>query len=126
MLRAILAVIAGYLVFAAASVGLFVVTGREAHEAAPMGFMVLATLWGMAAAAAGGYLAAVVAQRRDLLVQAVLAVIVAAGAVASMFTAPEGADRWSQLAALVLMAPSSLLGGHLWLRRARIGPHPAA
>ena len=117
MFRSVVGLIAGYLLFAAAAVALFAGTGRDAHAAAPLWFMVLSTLYGMAFAAAGGYLTALIARRAETVHGIVLAVVIAAGAVISVFTRTVGATVWSQLAALILMAPCAALGGQLRRRQ---------
>jgi hypothetical protein len=45
-----------------------------------------------------------------------LAVIIALGAAVSMIGTPAAGSRWSQWAALLLMAPAAVLGGLLALR----------
>ena len=117
MFRSVVGLIAGYLLFAGAAVALFAGTGRDAHSAAPLWFMVLSTLYGMAFAAAGGYLTALIARRAETVHGIVLAVVIAAGAVISVFTRTVGATVWSQLAALILMAPCAALGGQLRRRQ---------
>ena len=120
MLRSIAAVIAGYVVFAVSAVALFVIAGRDAQAAAPVGFMIFSTVYGMLFAGLAGYLAARIAGRRELLHAAIVTTIIAAGAVSAIFTRPEGGTIWAQLAAVLLMAPAATLGG--WLRRPRSVP----
>ena len=115
IVRGVGAVLLGYTVFAAASVALFVLTGRDAHAAQDTAFTVLALGYGMLCAALGGYLAARVAGRRPLLHAGVVAGMIALGAAASIPSVPEGTFPWTQIGALLLMAPSALLGG--WLCR---------
>ena len=47
MIRSVLAVIAGYLLFAASAVALLAITGRDAHGEAPAWFIVASTLYGI-------------------------------------------------------------------------------
>ena len=117
MVRSVIGVIVGYVLFAATAVALFASTGRDAHAAAPLWFMAFSTLYGMAFAAAGGYLTALIARRAEVTHGIVLAVLIAAGAVISVFTRAAGATVWSQLAALFLMAPCAVLGGELRRRQ---------
>ena len=115
MLRSIGAVVAGYFVFAASAVLLFQLSGQPAHAEAPLTFKIATTVWGAVFALVGGWLAAHVSGRRPAAHAAVLAGVIAVGAIVSLFSST-GA-RWSQIAALVAMAPCAWLGGVLAARR---------
>jgi hypothetical protein len=116
MLRSIGAVIAGYFVFAASALLLFQLSGREPHADAPLAFKAATTLWGAVFALVGGWLAAHVGVRRPALHGAAVAALIALGAIGSIAARPSDA-LWSQLAALVVMAPCAWLGGVLAARR---------
>ena len=118
MLRGLFAIIAGYLLFATASIALFAITGRDPYAAAPAWFLASSTVYGMIAATASGYMAASLARRDDNRVPAVLAVVIALGALASLSAGNPGA-HWSQWAALCLMAPCAFLGGMAFASRWR-------
>jgi hypothetical protein len=118
MLRSIVAVVAGYLVFAVSAVSLFAVTGRQAHGEAPLWFMAVASVWGMVFAGLAGALAARIARRQPLIHAGMLTVIIATGAAVSIATLPPGGTIWSAVAAIVLMAPAATVGGGL-VRRTR-------
>ena len=118
MLRAIFAVIVGYLLFATASIALFAISGRDPYDAAPMWFLASATVYGMVSSTAAGYLAAALARRSDLRVPATVSVVIALGALASLSAGTPGA-HWTQWAAFALMAPCALLGGGAWVSRHR-------
>src|SRR5262245_28833916 len=111
MLRSIGAVIAGYLVFAVLAVTLFAVTGRNAHAPAPPAFMVGSIVCGMLFAGLGGYVAALLAGRQPVAHATALTVVIASLAGVSLLTSPPGDAIWSQVAAVLLMAPSAILGG---------------
>jgi hypothetical protein len=112
MLRSILAVVAGYLVFAVSAVALFALSGVDPHHTAALGFMIGATLYGMLFAFLGGYLTAALAPQQGRAHASMLAMVIAVGAVGSMVaTRTLG---WSQLATLFLMVPAATRGG--WLR----------
>ena len=112
MLGSIVAVVAGYAVFGASGAILFPLTGRDPHAQAPMMFIIWATLYGIVFAAAGGYAAAAIAPRKPRAHAAIVGALIAVGAAASLVAAPSDA-RWSQLAALFLMAPAAAAGGML-------------
>ena len=114
ILRSIAAVIVGYAVFAASAFAVFRLSGHAAHAPASGPFMLLTIACGVAFAALGGYLAGWLAGRRPLAHAVAMAVLLAAGATASLVSTLGHGAIWSQLAALAVMAPSAVLGG--WLR----------
>jgi hypothetical protein len=113
-LRSVAAVLAGYVFFAVCSFAVFRLSGHDPHAPATAAFMLMAVASGIAFAVAGGVLAALLAGRRPLAHAVGVAVVLAAGAVASLATTLGHGAVWSQTAALVLMAPAAALGG--WLR----------
>jgi hypothetical protein len=118
MLRSIGAVTAGYFVFAASAVLLFQLSGRAPHADAPMSFKIASAVWGAVFAMVGGWAAAHVSVRRPATHGAVLAGVIALGAVISIAARPSDA-LWSQLSAIVVMAPCAWLGGVLAARQKR-------
>ena len=120
MLRSIGAVAAGYFVFAASAVLLFQLSGRDPHTEAALAFKAATVVWGCVFAMVGGWLAAHVSVRRPVAHAAVVALVMALGAAASML-ADAGGARWTQVAALLVMAPCAWLGGVLAARRRRDG-----
>jgi Na+/melibiose symporter-like transporter len=113
MIRSVIAIIVGYFVFAAAAALLFFLSGRDPHDAVPTWFLVTSILYGCAFAALGGYLAAFIARRKVFLHAAILTIIIGTGALVSLLSSPGKGAIWSQLAALLLMAPSAIAGGYL-------------
>jgi hypothetical protein len=118
LLRSILGVVAGYAVFALCTFGLFVLTGRDPHDVQSVGFTVLSIVFGMIAAAAGGYVAAAIASGAPRAHAGIVAALIALGATASLISQPGTTARWSQLSALLLMAPAAFVGGSLKRSRA--------
>ena len=116
MLRSVGAVFAGYVVFAISAVLVFQLSGRDPHASAPLAFRVATIVWGAVFAMVGGWLAAHISVRRPALHGAIVAVVIAVLALASMVADSSGA-RWSQLAAIVVMAPCAWLGGALAARQ---------
>jgi hypothetical protein len=114
ILRSIVAVVVGYVVFAVSAFAVFRLSGRAAHASAPIPFMLLTIASGVAFAALGGYVTGWLAGRRPLAHAVAMATLLAAGAVASLVSTLGHGAIWSQVAALTLMAPSAVLGG--WLR----------
>lgn len=114
LLRSVVAVLAGYIVFAASAFAVFRLSGRAAHAAASVPFMLLTIACGVVFAAVGGYVAGWLAGRRPVAHAVAMATVLAAGATASLVSTLGHGAIWSQVAALTLMAPSAVLGG--WLR----------
>ena len=119
-LRSIGAVVAGYAVFAVSGALLFMLTGWDPHGPAPLGVIALSTLYGMAFATLAGYVAASLAGRAPLGHAIAVAGLIGLGALVSMVMSAAGSALWSQLTALVLMAPSAAFGG--LIRRRRLTP----
>jgi hypothetical protein len=120
--QSILGVFIGYAVFALSAVVLFHAAGRDPHTQQDLLFTAAAILYGMAFAAVGGLIAALIAGRRPVLHAAIVGVILAAGALASLVSRPGAGAIWSQVAAICLMAPSVLVGGVVAKRLSREGP----
>lgn len=113
-MRAFLAILLGYLIFAIPSAALFLVAGVDPHQEAGIGFMAGSTFYGIVFALAGGYVAARIAGRREIMIAGVAASVLAVLAAISIVAQPGLPSYWSQIAAIVLMAPAAMLGG--WLR----------
>lgn len=114
LLRSVLAVLLGYALFAVTSFALFRVTGHDPHAPASAAFMVVTVVEGIVFASAGGYVAAWIAGRKPVAHGAAVALLLAIGAAASLAATLGHGAVWTQVAALVFMAPSAVLGG--WWR----------
>jgi hypothetical protein len=119
LLRSVVAVVVGYVLFAAMAQALFVLSGHAPHAPASVPFMLLTVVAGVAFAAAGGYVAAWLAGRRPIAHALAMAVLLAVGAAVSLAATLGHGAIWTQVAALVFMAPSAVLGGWLHARRER-------
>ncbi len=113
MIRSILAVIIGYLVFAVSAVLLFSLSGRDSHDVVPMWFLLISIVYGAFFAALGGYLAATIARRNKFRYAAILSIVIGTGALISLLSRPGKGAIWSQLSALLVMAPAAMIGGYL-------------
>src|SRR5262245_40826968 len=113
MIRSIIAIMAGYFVFAVSAGLLFSLSGRDPHDSVPAWFLVTSILYGCLFAALGGYLAALIARRKVIQHAAALTIVIGAGALVSILSRPGAGAIWSQLAALLLMAPSAMVGGYI-------------
>ena len=115
--RSILAVAVGYLVFAVSAFAFFQVSGQPPHQAAPLPIMVESIAFGMIFALLGGYIAAWLARRRPVAHGVGVAAVLAIGAAVSLLSTLDKGAVWSQVAALVVMAPCAILGSWLRLRQ---------
>lgn len=118
LLRSIAAVLAGYVIFAVPGFAVFQLSGQKAHAAASYGFMLLATVCGVAFAMAGGYAAGWLAGRRPVSHGLAVALLIALGATVSLIATLGHGAIWSQVTALVFMAPAAAIGGWLGAPRA--------
>lgn len=109
--RNVFGVIVGYLVFAVSAVLLFSLAGIDPHAAAGLGTQAGIIAFGAFFAFAGGYIGKLIAAARSIIPNLVLALIMAGFAGFSFFKSP--GEHYTQLAAIFLFAPMSLLGGIL-------------
>ena len=116
MLRSAGAVVAGYFVFAVSAVLLFQLSGRQPHADAPLTFKIATVVWGAVFAMVGGWLAAHVAVRQPATHAACVGALIAGLATASIIASPSTVI-WTQIAAIVVMAPCAWLGGVLAARQ---------
>jgi hypothetical protein len=125
MLKSILGVVVGYVIFAASGVALFQLSGQDPHGDASVPFMVGAIAYGATFALLGGYVSGWIASRRPFAHGLVVAGILALGAGVSLAAMLGKGYIWSQVAALTVMAPAAAFGG--WLRgRVASVAHPGA
>lgn len=114
-MRAFLAVVAGYLIFAGSAVLYFRLVNVDPHSPATVHFEVLTIAYGLAFALLGGFVTDKIARRMDLNCGIALALVIALGATVSMVARPGAGALWTQTAALLLFAPGSLAG--YWVRK---------
>jgi hypothetical protein len=112
MIRKILAVIAGYAVFAVSSVLLFRLTGQAPHAEAPLTFKLLTLVYGICFAVAAGYVLRLIAKTQTLNLNFILAFMIFLLAALSLFLSR--GNHWTQLFAMLIFAPMSVLGGYLY------------
>jgi hypothetical protein len=116
-LRSIGAIFMGWLVFAASAVALFRLTGRSPHQPATLSFMFISTLYGMFFAGIAGFLTAWLARRWEIEHSLAVATIIAVGGAVSLLASPGLGAIWTQLTALLLMAPMAMVGGYIRMRQ---------
>jgi len=113
VLRSVLAVLAGYLIYAVPTVLLYRTAGQAPLVQPPSGFVLGSALQGILFAFLGGYVAAWIAPLRDRLHAGVVALIIATAALLQAFGRPDASASGTALTALFFVAPSAWLGGVL-------------
>ena len=107
--------IVGYAIFGAAAFALFAIAGLRPHLPAATGVIIGSTVYGVAFSLIAGSVAASLAPARPLIHAGVVACIIAFGAAAALATRAEQESIWSQLMALLFMAPAVIIGA--WLKK---------
>jgi hypothetical protein len=120
--RSVVAVIAGYAIFAVSAGLLFHLSGQDPHGEATVPFMIGTVVYGVAFALLGGYVSGWIASRAPFTHGLIVAGILAVGASISLLATVGKGSLWTQLTALTAMAPAAALGGYL---RGRTSRHAA-
>jgi hypothetical protein len=115
MIRKILSVIAGYAIFVVSSLALFKLSEQNPHGDTTTGFQILTAVYGATFSFISGLILQLIAKTRNLNLNYILAVIIAGFATFSFFKAD--GNHWTQLLAIFIFAPVSILGGLFYLRR---------
>ena len=111
MIRNILAVIAGYLIFAISSVLLFTLTSHKPHAEASTAFKIITIIYGVFFFVIAGFVVQLIARQKTLALNYILALVIFIFATISLITAT--GTHWTQLFAMFIFAPVSVLGGYL-------------
>jgi ABC-type Fe3+-siderophore transport system permease subunit len=115
MTRKIFSIIAGYAIFVATSLALFKIAGQDPHSNPSASFVILTIIYGAAFSFVAGLVTQLIAKKADLKINYVLAFIIAGFATFSFFKS-EG-NHWTQLIAIIIFAPVSVLGGIFYNKR---------
>ena len=115
MIRKFLSVIAGYAIFVATSLALFKISGQDPHSDPATSFVILTIIYGAVFSFVAGFVTQLIARTADLKINYVLAFIIAGFAAFSFFKS-EG-NHWTQLLAIFIFAPASILGGLFYVKR---------
>ncbi|HPM32328.1 MAG TPA: hypothetical protein PLJ60_18485 [Chryseolinea sp.] len=117
ILRNILSVILGYATFVISAVLLFQLSGIGPHADPATAFIMLTVAYGLIFSFIGGLLTQLISRTGKLTINYVLAGIIAGFATFSLFKTT--GNHYSQIAAIFLFAPSSILGGLIYLKKIR-------
>lgn len=115
MIKQILGVILGYAIFVISSIFLFRFSGVNPHEDTSKLFMVLTFVYGTVFSFISGLVAQLISKARSLKVNYVLFIIMAGFAAFSLFKS--SGSFWTQLLAIFVFAPVSVLAGLFWIKR---------
>ena len=115
MLRKILSIIAGYAIFVATSLALFKISGQDPHSDPTPVFVIVTAIYGIASTFIAGFVVQLIAQTKDLKINYLLSFIIAGLATFSLFKS--AGNHWTQLLAIFILAPASILGGLVYIKR---------
>ncbi len=117
MVRSVLAVTAGFVVFAGALLVLFSISGHDPHSPASLAFIASATVYGMFFAGLGGFVAVCLAKRSKFQHAFAVAFLIAVAGAAAILGRPDRDLLWAHLVAFLVMAPMAMVGGYIRLRQ---------
>jgi uncharacterized protein YqhQ len=115
MIRKILSIVAGYAVFVVSSVILFEISGQDPHENASITFIAVSSVYGAFFSFVGGFVVQLIAKSDKLSLNYILAFIIAGFAAFSLIKLD--GNHWTQIIAMVIFAPLSILGGLFYMKR---------
>ncbi|MEN2402996.1 hypothetical protein GKZ90_0024635 [Flavobacterium sp. MC2016-06] len=115
MIRQFLGVITGYLIFVITSVLLFKVSGVKPHAEASAAFMFLTFVYGSVFSFLSGLVTQFIARTRNLKINYIFFFIMAGFAAFSLFKSD--GSSWTQLLAIFVFAPISILGGYFLIQK---------
>lgn len=115
MLRKVLSIIIGYAIFVITSLGLFKISGQKPHSDPTPVFIIVTTIYGIISSFIAGLVAQIISQTKDLKLNYVLGFIIVGFATFSLFKSD--GNHWTQLLAIFIFAPASILGGLFYIKR---------
>ena len=115
MIKRLLAIVAGYAVFVITSLLLFNLSGQDPHATATIGFQIFTAGYGIIFSILSGFVAQLIKNEKNLSINYDLMVIMIGFATFSFFKAD--GTHWTQLFAIFIFAPVSILGGVFYLRK---------
>lgn len=117
MLRKNTGVVVGYAIFVISALAYFKLSGHDPHVSASGAFRMLTACYGVFFSMLSGYVLQLIARAKNLQPNYVLAIIMAGFATFSMLKST--GSSWTQMQAIVVFAPVSILGGWIFLERNR-------
>ena len=114
MTRKILGIIAGYAIFVSTSLALFKILRQDLHSNPSTYFVIVTIIYGAVVSLIAGFVTHLIA-KANLKLNYILAFIIAGFATFSLLKS-EG-NHWTQILAIFIFAPMSILGGILNIKR---------
>ncbi len=115
VVKYVIAVIIGYATFVVSALMLFKFSGIKPHDDPTLGVMLLIVAFGLVFSFLGGVLAQLISNAGNLWPNYILATILAGFATFSLLQS--SGNHYSQIAAIFLFSPASLVGGWVLVRR---------
>jgi len=115
MIKKVTAVIAGYVIFVISALALFKFSGNAPHASPTIGFALLTAVYGAVFSFIAGLVTQHIAKTSDLKINYALAFIIAGFATFSLLKT--AGNHWTQLLAIFIFAPASILGGLYYQKR---------
>ena len=112
VLREVTAGVVGFLLFMAASVVFFYAAGYDPYAGAARSFQITSIAYGVVFALISGYVTALLSPLSRVRPALMVALLISVFAIMSLL-ATDGVEAWSQLSALILMAPAVVFGSIL-------------
>jgi RsiW-degrading membrane proteinase PrsW (M82 family) len=109
MIRKMVSIIAGYAVFVMASLAFFRMMEQNSHTDPATSVIISTAIFGAVSSFVSGLVTKLIAKTSNLKINYILAFIIAGFAAFSFFKS-EG-NHWTQLLAIFIFAPVSILGG---------------
>ncbi len=116
MIRKIVSVVAGYAIFVVTSLALFKISGQDPHSNPSTYFLVITIIYGAVFSFIAGFVTQLIAKSK-LKLSFILGFIIAGFAAFSLLKS-EG-NHWTQMLAIFIFAPMSILGGLFRINRRR-------
>ena len=114
MIRKIVSIIAGYSIFVATSLAFFKISRQDPHSNPSTIFLFVTIMFGSVFSFVAGFVTQLIA-KSNLKLNYMLAVIIAGFATFSIIKAD--GSNWTQLLAIFIFAPVSVLGGLFYIKR---------
>ncbi len=118
MVKKILSIIIGYAIFVVTSLVLFKISGQKPHSDPTNLFFILTAIYGAFFSFVAGFVTQLLSKTLNLKINYILAFIIAGFATFS-FLKSDG-NHWTQLLAIFIFAPMSILGGLFYNKRYKI------
>lgn len=111
MVRSVISIISGYLIFGVAVILLWIAFGYKPHSVPPTGFLVFSVFCECLFALGSGYVVALIARRKELLHTGILMVIFVVMGVLSVLIPMNHLPLWVNLTTIFPTSAFILLGG---------------